>query len=214
MSHELHAYQLYDYVDDSLNPDERRLLEVHLGQCGQCREELVAIRALRSRTSTLPRTLIPARDLWPGIRVRHRSRPSVVSLSRMRLAAAAVILVAATSGITALIVGRDASNSAISNDASLAKSGSSYPAHLRLESDFDAASVDLIAHLKQTRATLRPETIELMERNLVVINRAIDEIQTALKREPHNETLRLMLANTYRQKLDLLKQVSRSPAKI
>ncbi len=60
--------RLNDCLDGLLSPPERAELERHLEGCAGCREFLAALRSLRERTASLPRSLEPARDLWPGIR--------------------------------------------------------------------------------------------------------------------------------------------------
>jgi len=60
--------RLNDYLDNLLAPPERAGVEQHLEGCAGCREALAAMRSLRERTASLPRSVEPARNLWPGIR--------------------------------------------------------------------------------------------------------------------------------------------------
>lgn len=65
--------QLSEYVDGELEPSQCEALEVHLLQCEECGEELVALRQLVARATALP-DREPEHDLWPGIRGRLAAR--------------------------------------------------------------------------------------------------------------------------------------------
>ena len=58
--------RLSEYLDDELTPDERRALDAHLVDCGDCKMTLAALRNVVARASTVtPRP--PERDLWDGV---------------------------------------------------------------------------------------------------------------------------------------------------
>ena len=76
------------------------------------------------------------------------------------------------------------------------------------EARFLAASQDLIVGLEAQ--DLSPETMEIVRRNLEVIDAAIAELQAALERDPGNGELTRMLLATYQRKIDLLEQAARS----
>jgi hypothetical protein len=65
----------------------------------------------------------------------------------------------------------------------------------------------LLEELELRRAMLRPSTAASVERDLRIIDGAIAELRDALARDPNNAALRALLAASYRQKRDLLKQV-------
>lgn len=67
--------QLNDYVDGLLSSDEQRAVESHLSACSECREELDSVKRLLRRSSQLPKTIRPERDLWQGIERRIREVP-------------------------------------------------------------------------------------------------------------------------------------------
>ncbi len=56
---------------------------------------------------------------------------------------------------------------------------------------------------------LAPETAEVIEKNLVVIDSALAEINRALVADPGNPSLQLMLTTTQRKAVDLLEQAIR-----
>ena len=55
---------------------------------------------------------------------------------------------------------------------------------------------------------LTPEEREEVQKNIDVIRTAIDDINTALVREPDNALLQKLLINTYREELDLMMRVN------
>jgi hypothetical protein len=65
----------------------------------------------------------------------------------------------------------------------------------------------LLEELELRRATMRPATAATVDRDLRILDGAIDELTDALARDPNNPALRQLLAASYRQKRDLLKQV-------
>lgn len=44
-----------DYVDNTVLPDQKRLLEAHLSECPSCHDTIVRLQNLRARMHTLPR---------------------------------------------------------------------------------------------------------------------------------------------------------------
>ncbi len=58
------------------------------------------------------------------------------------------------------------------------------------------------------RGRLEPNTVRILEKNLGVIERAIDESRRALAVDPGNAFLREHLDRTYREKLDYLREAA------
>ena len=72
---------------------------------------------------------------------------------------------------------------------------------------YDRAVADLLQSLDEGRKKLSPRTIEVMERSLGTIDRAIAEAGAALEQDPGNVFLSLHLARERQRKLGLLRQV-------
>jgi len=62
--------------------------------------------------------------------------------------------------------------------------------------------------LELERSLLRPEALESIERDLHVVNAAIAELDAAAARDPNNPVVKRLLANSYREKVDILKRVA------
>jgi len=96
--------RLNDYLDGTLPDAEKKLVEIHLEGCLNCREELLRLRNLMAETAALPKEIRPERDLWPEIAGRMASQkqaafPSFFGLRPSRLiggfAVAAIVLLIA-----------------------------------------------------------------------------------------------------------------------
>jgi len=220
--------RLNDLVDGALPPAEREPLLEHLEGCAACRAELEGLRALRAATEALPREIAPPRDLWPQIAARLGEREgragaagaTVVAVdfragSRRRgwtrwapLAAAAVLLVVLSSGITAhLMRARGAAPLAavrVSDPPASARPLSALVAFRPTEIEYLGTVEALQAELDTHRDELAPQTVAIIEENLRIIDQAIAEARAALERDPSNADLPILLSGVYRRKVDLL----------
>jgi hypothetical protein len=202
-THDTWTDRLSEFVDGDLTEKERLELEHHLESCSSCRTIVSQLREVVARAQRLE-DRPPAHDLWPVI-VRSANRPSRrVSMSFVELIAAS-LFIALVSGLTVWVVtGRDRGASSTSaglstaNPAVQIKSGGA---------TYDRAVVDLLQALDEGRNQLSPRTIDVMERSLTTVDRAIAEASAALDQDPGNVFLSLHLARERQRKLALLRQV-------
>jgi len=80
---------------------------------------------------------------------------------------------------------------------------------LAAESSYQRVTDDLLASLEAQRDELAPETIEIVERNLRLIEEASSEARAALQRDPANRRLVGKLTDMYRTRLNFLEGMSR-----
>jgi hypothetical protein len=73
---------------------------------------------------------------------------------------------------------------------------------------YDQAVADLEAVLAGGREVLDPETVQVLEENLQAIDRAIQEAEEALSRDPGSTVLQRFLTINFRKKVDLLRQAA------
>ena len=73
---------------------------------------------------------------------------------------------------------------------------------------YDDAIADLQQSLEAGRAKLDPETVRVLEANLAVIDRAIEQSRRALADDPMNVYLNSHLAAAKKRKLALLRRAS------
>lgn len=220
--------QLNDYVDDLLSASARQELEEHMEVCVACREEVEALRSLREQAASLPRDLEPDRDLWPEIetrlaptrvmRVEFAARGPLAWLGLRTawaqwatIAAAAMLLIVASSVITAYFTGAlGPAGDPFAGGAGLAQPVSTILTELEpAEVGYARAIEDLIQALDEHRDELDPDTVTAIEANLRVIDRAIRRARTAIEQDPEDPTLARALTDNYRRKLEFLERTNR-----
>lgn len=73
---------------------------------------------------------------------------------------------------------------------------------------YDTAIADLERLLAQNRSRLSPATVQVVEKNLALIDAAIEDARRALAADPASPYLNDHLAATMKRKVDLLRQVT------
>jgi cation diffusion facilitator CzcD-associated flavoprotein CzcO len=138
-----------------------------------------------------------------------RSRWDGMLRDRRWLAAAAVVLIAASSAVTVAIVGAGSSGMDAALDITHTVDTSPTTVQ-RVSDDYERLDRELASTLAASRDRLQPETVEKVERNLAIIDAAIAEIRQALAEDPGNDALLQLLKASYGQKSALVRQVSAS----
>jgi predicted anti-sigma-YlaC factor YlaD len=192
--------RLDDYVDGTLSENEFQEVELHLASCADCRAAEERLRQLLARAAALPRERTPGRDLWPE--VAERLATPHWGGRWIGLAAAAVLVLS-----TALFVLRGRPTPAPGPTTIPVAVPAESPALAAAEEDYARASAALLAALQGQKASLPPETMAALEKNMEVIDRALGEVREAMRRDPDNPKLTRMLAVTHRKKVDILQRV-------
>ncbi len=216
-----------DFIDGSLGHDDQAKLSLHLEECLGCadvRNDLQAIvsfcREHRGEYSAPPneralwlriRNMIEAGDSVPASRPARASwgswisRSWELSFSQLAAAAAAIVLVVSLSTVVGLRRWQ-------SGDPQF--KGSSPDAELQVGAanvrDRVSQQQQLISYWNQrvefNKARWNPEMRETFDRNLKVIDQAVNESFDALTRDPHDEVSEEMLNAALNEKLSLLKE--------
>ena len=205
--------------------------ESHRAECAECRAEWAALEAIAAEARTLPQ-LTPSRDLWAGIAERlDAGAPRTLSTPRseqrwfarpvVRMAAAAALLVMATSAVTwRLATDRDArvpaAEPAFADGSVDGTAADGTPGDTQAAYQADVEAVDLEirsmqALLDQRRAELDPATIAVLEKSMKLIDLAIAESRDALLKDPASQFLAAQLARSYSTKLTLLRSTATMP---
>jgi hypothetical protein len=79
---------------------------------------------------------------------------------------------------------------------------------LTLEAEYSHATGEIAAALHQGRVTIAPQPRAILERNLRIIDAAIEESRAALAKDPANRELEDMVLTTWQHKLDLLRRAA------
>jgi anti-sigma factor RsiW len=201
--------QLCDLLDERLGRDEREALERHRSSCRACAVRMDKLVSLRASARALPIEVEPPANLWSAIQGRvaqpesGHKRPLV---SYWRLAAAAMVVAALSSGGTLLIVHRPAT-AVVSPSVPAANAALSGPARA-IDADYASAIQALNETLGQRRRQLDPATVAKVEASLRVIDLAIAEARHALASDPANRTLIDLLAASYERKVELLRRAN------
>jgi len=219
--------RLSEYLDGELSVREQAALEEHMVTCDVCRVTLGELRAVIDAARSVDNPP-PARDLWPAVAVAIDAGPAVPIASRRRvrghhrrisftvpqLAAAALVLMAASGGAVWYLSGA-AGRSPAAVAGTLVQSASSAPTGAVLVSTtpapdprFEATVAQLEQTLEQRRAELDPSTVDVLERSLETIDRAIEDARAALGADPGNPYLRNQLESTMQRKIDVLRRAS------
>ncbi len=211
--------RLSDYLDDELDPEERRDIEGHLRDCEGCTRALSELRQVAAMASVLP-ARTPEPDLWTGIARRleagARSGPRF-SFTLPQLAAAGLALMVGSAWLALRLVAPEAATPGTRPSPELGlptaqvdpldQDPAVIPASFA-DSQYDAAVIDLEGALRNGRGRLDPATIAVLEENLALIDRAIDEARQALETDPGSAYVSRHLMHTRRAKLDLLRHAA------
>jgi anti-sigma factor RsiW len=228
MSEHVHDH-LSAYADDDLDAATRASVERHLRACAMCAAELEELRRLVAYAGTVASgDQPPSRDLWPGIEARLASPNTIarfpvkpergrraISLSVAQLAAAAVLLMA-VSGATAWFVRGNVGGApdmapppeAIQAEVEPRAAADAVRPINFADAQYDAAVSDLERALEERRNDLNPRTVEILERNLKLIDAAIAQARQALDEDPGNAYLNRHLVESRKRKLDLLRRAT------
>lgn len=169
-------------------------------------------RSLDAGLAALPREVAPSRDLWAGIEaelLRAERRPR--RPRRWPLALAAGVVLAA---LGAVVGARLAQQTAPAPTVAAATPAAAalVPARLKLAEDADylATRSALERTYRERIALLAPVTRARIEEDLVLIQRAHQDIQQALGREPGSRVLLQLLQSTTEQEISLYSTVGRN----
>ena len=203
---------LDDYVDGLLSPDEARAVGAHLDACPSCADRAVSLRDLLARAKALAKPVEPPERVWTAVERRLKGerssgRPDVARSRWTRwalLAAAAVVLVAGTALVTTRLLQL---SRPVPSPSSGPATRASAPGPLHAgQAGLREERRRLLAAFRARKGRLRPSTVRVVEKNLRIIDRSLADIESALRKDPGNRDLAFLLAGTYRQELDLLRQ--------
>jgi hypothetical protein len=232
------------WFEGDLPDAERRAVDAHLRECLRCASLVRDLESIRREAEKLPE-MAPSRDLWEGIAARIEA-PVIYLKSRAprapaprawKMAAAAVVLMAVSSGVTYFVVSNNqqaASAPAISmgtespnTDAvaqttpgvvtpSRPSSGSGSGVLVSAEPSapeilYDQEITRLRTILDQRRGDLDSTTVGAVEKSLKAIDQAIMDARTALAGDASSQFLNEQLNRALEKKLGVLRRVALLP---
>jgi Putative zinc-finger len=213
-----------DYVDEALEPAERREIDRHLESCAACRRLVDDLREVRDVAATLELREPPVRS-WTRLEraIKLDQRHAVASkttigrawLGRQQLAwlaAAAALVVATYVGMRVLpdrtrVASAPGAASGVDPSASARAdtSAQAVEAELRQAEDhYEKAIKGLEQIANAERNVIDPRTAATLQKNLAVIDQAISESRAALRTEPASEPAQQSLLESFKAKMALL----------
>jgi hypothetical protein len=229
--------RLSEYLDGELGPEARAAAERHLAGCPDCAGVLEELRAVVAEARTLP-DAAPARDLWPGIQARlapraeagadvaagagaragergEAGRGRVIPLAWRRrlvvsvpqLLAAGIAVAVLSAGAVWIVLGGSAGPAGPAGAGLAVEAVTPAPSDVMLAA-YEPAMVTLESEYERRRDELDSETILVVEKNLAIIDAAIEEARRALAEDPSSGYLQGHLADAVRQRMNLLRQVA------
>ena len=215
---------LNELVDDTLGSAERAEVERHLTTCAECRRLVDDPRQLRRGAAALEPMRPPART-WRRIEqeIEKRGRESfrgdhgettrdpVSSEASARkrgtapywLAAAAIIVLATLVGLRTGLPWRQTPATPASGETrELAQSVESEL--LQAEQHYQKAISGLEQIANAEKGSLDPQTAATLQKNLAVIDQAINESRAALKTQPNSEPAQQSLLESFKTKIAVL----------
>ena len=170
-------------------------------------------KELEALASELPREVRPEHDLWPGIE-QAILKPATAERSSWNnvwaQAAAVVLLVAGSSGLTYLAVKSGQSPvvpQVVTIDNLFETVSGDFGTDYTLGNKYLDAREQLEVGFVDKMDTLLPETRDIVVVNLNTIRLAINEINEALAEEPDNILLQDLLLSNYHEEMSLMIRV-------
>lgn len=208
-----------EYLDGGLSPADAAAISSHLAACPTCAGVVADLERIIAAARVLEDPP-PAAELWPAIEARLTAAPRVVppvrrstvrrlSFTLPQLAAAAVALILLSVGATWFV--RVSRQGPTVGPGTMAE-GPGAAVETTLVADggeeFDLTLDELERAFEAVRDSLDPETVRTVERNLALIDAAIDQTREALEADPYSVYLHTHLAETRQRKLDVLRNAA------
>lgn len=226
---------LPEYLEGTLDGVTREAADAHMQHCERCSAAVRDVETIVQEAHALP-DLTPARDLWSGVEARlepaivplasHAAHASHAPRSARRfaprfatgwLAAAVLLLMAATAGVTYQVTKSElgARAGTVANGTRTAPGSATNiraVANSTAEATYDHEIAELRASVEARRSELDPATVAIIERNLRVIDSAIAQSRAALAADPGSQFLHDQLNIALGQKVALLRKAALLPS--
>jgi hypothetical protein len=169
---------------------------------------------LLEQASNLPRDIEPSRDLWPAIAARlSEQSPATTRRFTWPMALAAGFLVATVSALLTWGLMRDPAPAPGPNLIADRAAAQAVPVPVNYGANSAIGAVqlkardDLLVQFRQRLNELAPETREAVVKNLAIIQRAANEIDAALAKDPASGLLNGLLLSAYQEELQIYSMV-------
>jgi anti-sigma factor RsiW len=207
---------LADFVDGEIDEPTRASIERHLATCPTCPQLVADLRTVRAAAFTLDRRQPPA-DLLNRIRTRLPAEPEAPARLLLWpttrtawgvwLAAAAALILTTIVGVWPLLQSSATPPDPGTAPADAAALVDSVEADLQAaEAHYEKAIQGLEQIARSDGGELDPQVAAVLQKNLQVVDQAIDESRAALRAEPSSDGAQDSLFEAMRTKVALLQQ--------
>ena len=208
-----------EFVDGALDPARQRELERHVEGCAACRSLVADLKSIQAAAFTLDRRELPPHIL-PALKARLEREPLPAARGRLLafphsraatvawIAAAAALLLITTAGIWSVLQSphqRDEQQT----QATASQDPSVESVQLELQEatrHYETAIQQLEQIAKSDKNALDPQVAAVFQKNMQVIDQAIDESRAALRTQPASADVQEGLFDAMRSKVALLQQ--------
>jgi hypothetical protein len=210
--------QIDDYIDGTLGRDDAAAFDAHLPGCEQCAAAVADLRAIRTTARVLERHAVPP-QVWTRIAEAIAAEPPRRTASawlpargwQLAIAASIMIVLGAGAWLSWRQVTPPAATVAVAPAAAElpeetnAELIESVETRLQLAEQNYADTISGLDAIRKAEAgALDPETAEVLQVNLTVIDDAIGESRAALQSEPSNSIAQESLFDALQSKVSLL----------
>jgi hypothetical protein len=211
-----------EYHDGELPDELAEEVAAHLRGCHECGRELELLQAedrlYRSYAERLPGQLSNMAAIWERVDAAARLRPagkpgwaeairSSLSLRRLAYASLLVVLSVAGTLLTVRIVNeRQADSMLVSGEGRDFQSAMRSIA--RAEKEYEKAILLLSDIVEKRKATLDPQLVAELEKNLKAIDENIAASRKAFREHPSDPEYALYMLAAYARKVDLLQEIA------
>lgn len=208
---------LADLVDGALEPSGQQEIETHLETCAACQALVADLRSIRAAAFTLER-LAPPPHLLPALRARvaalsappeeRRASWSAPRVATAWMAAAAALVLVTSLGLWSVL---QAPQPAHVDPATAAPAAGDPVASVQAElhaatEHYERAIAQLEQIARNGGGVLDPQVAAVLQKNLDVIDQAIDDNRQALEAQPASPEVQEGLFEAMRSKVALLQQ--------
>jgi anti-sigma factor RsiW len=193
------------YIDGA--PDTTGALDAHLAECARCRALAADLRAIRTAARTLPPPAPPSR-VWAQMSAAVRESRRGVPFQRVwSYAITRPIASAAAAAAVLVLVWVGTTLAPLAPPSDIARMDP-LPAEVRMAEEQITTAIHGLEQIAHAEAeALDPETHDVIQVNLTVIDQAIGESRAALEAEPSNDLALESLFDALRSKLMLLQDM-------
>ena len=217
---------IHELVDGTLGPIRRAELELHLESCDRCRALAADLQEIVRTAKSLDEITPPAR-VWTSLSAQLRAErgmtPPASTLVRHRsvallaIAAALVLAVGASLFLlrTSPVPPAASSTASTAPEPATAQSPAPAPGNAAPDDPVQSVVIELAATEKQFQRLVEAseasnsvdqKTAAAMQKNLQVMNEAINETRKALDADPQNAPARASLYEVLKQKIQFLQE--------